>query len=77
MSNDNFDKVKEIILEINDEAVLNENTDLVEDEVLDSLETVTFLSEIEEEFDISISTEDYMDKELFILKNLIEFIKQG
>lgn len=77
MSNEILKKIEEIILDINDEAVVKEDTDLVEHEILDSLETVTFLSEIEETFDISISTEDYMNDQLFIIKNLIDHIQKG
>lgn len=68
------DKLKNIILEINDEAFFDNETDLVEEQVLDSLETVTYLTNIEDEFDITISTDVYMEKNLGKLSNMIDYI---
>jgi acyl carrier protein len=66
--------IKKIILDINDEAFFDNNTDLVDEQVLDSLETVTYLTTLEEEFDISISTDIYMEKNLGVINNMIDFI---
>lgn len=66
--------IKKIILQINDEAFFDEETDLVEEQVLDSLETVTYLTNLEDEFDISISTDIYMEKNLGVVKNMVEYI---
>ncbi len=69
--------IKKIILEINDEAFFENNTDLMEEQVLDSLETVTYLSNIEEEFDLSISTDIYIEKNLGIVNNMIDYIYEN
>lgn len=69
--------IKKIILKINDEAFFDENTDLEEEQVLDSLETVTYLTEIDDKFDLSISTDMYMDKRLSVIKNMIDYIHEN
>lgn len=69
--------LKKIILDINDEAFFDMETDLVEEQVLDSLETVTFLTNIEEKFDISISTDKYMEENLGKFSNMVDFIKNN
>ncbi len=76
MSNTNIaNLIKNIILDVNDEAFFNDETDLVEEQVLDSLETITYLAKLEEEFDISISTDEYIEKNLSVIKNMISFIE--
>ena len=69
--------IKKIILQINDEAFFDNNTALVEEQVLDSLETVTYLTNLEEEFDITISTDVYMENNLGIVNNMVDFIYQN
>lgn len=66
--------LKRIILDINDEAFFDMETDLMEEQVLDSLETVTYLTNIEDEFDINISTDLYIEKNLGKFSNMVEYI---
>lgn len=66
--------LKKIILDINDEAFFDMETDLMEEQVLDSLETVTYLTNIEDEFDINISTDLYIEKNLGKFSNMVEYI---
>lgn len=69
--------IKKIILQINDEAFFDNETDLVEEQVLDSLETVTYLAELEEQFDVTISTDIYMELNLGVINNMINFISDN
>lgn len=66
--------IKNLILQINDEAFFDNETDLVEEQVLDSLETITYLASLEEEFNINISTDVYMELNLGVMNNMINYI---
>jgi|GEM_PF-2996472 len=72
-----FDEIVEIIEEINDEVEIELDTNLVDEDLLDSLETVTYFSALEEAFDIDISADVYMEKKLSIISNMIAYIKEN
>ena len=71
----NLERVKEVIMENLgvDEDELTEETNLVEDLGIDSLDMVELAMELEDEFDMSIEDEE-MEK-LATVKDIVEYIE--
>lgn len=57
-------------------AEIKEDTALLADEILDSMEFLKYLTVVEEEFDVSISDEDLSNKKLGIIINMVEYLTQ-
>ena len=73
-----FEKISEIVIDvIEDDIELEDTTDLVDDELMDSLELINYLTQIEEEFDINISLDDLMEKKLGIIGKIVKFISEN
>lgn len=72
-----YERVIEIILENLgvDESELTENTNLVEDLGIDSLDMVELAMQLEDEFDMDIEDEE-MEK-LQTLKDIVEYIENA
>jgi len=61
-----FDKTSEI----------TEETALIKEKILDSLEFMNYLTSVEEEFDISISDDDIVKYQLGIVKNMVDYLDE-
>jgi acyl carrier protein len=72
-----FEKLKNIILEINDEAVIEMDTNIIDDDVLDSMELVTFLVDIETEFGVEISADEFINNGLGSVESLLTYLEKG
>ena len=69
-----FEKISSIIKSINPNAKIDEETALIEEAVLDSLEFMNYLTKIEESFSIKISDAEISDLRLGIIANMIKYI---
>jgi len=68
-------KLKEIVKkQFNKTSEITEETALVGEKVLDSLEFMNYLTTVEETFDISISDDDIKKYQLGIVKNMVEYL---
>ena len=56
---------------------ITEGTDLLEDEVLDSLDWSVFLLEVEKEFNVTISDDDIEELNLQSVKSLVNYIEKN
>lgn len=73
--NEIFENLKSIILDIKEEEFeLNEDTALIESNILDSLELINYLTQIEERFGVNISFDELVEHKLGIIKNMIDYI---
>lgn len=72
-----FEKLKNIILEINDEAVIEMDTNIIDDDVLDSMELVTFLVDVETEFGVEISADEFINNGLGSVESLLTYLEKG
>ena len=71
-----FEKLVDIIIDVKEEEVdLKLDTPLIKDQIFDSLELINYLTQIEEVFDLNISLDELQDKELGIMKNMVDYIK--
>jgi len=52
----------------------SENTALIGDKILDSLDFMNYITTIEEKYKIKISDEDILKNQLGVVKNLVEYI---
>lgn len=69
-----FDKLRIIVKSINASAEINENTALIGESILDSLEFMNYITKVEEVFEISISDSEIIDQKLGTLINMINNI---
>lgn len=69
-----FETLNSIVKSIQSEAVINENTALIADSVLDSLEFMNYLTKVEETFSLNISDEEISNQQLGIISNMITYI---
>jgi len=71
---ENFKLLAEIVKSINPKAKIEENTALIGESILDSLEFMNYITKVEESFCINISDDDISSKNLGIISNMISFI---
>lgn len=77
MSDELFEKLQQIIKEIKPSVKsINKDSDLGKDLGLDSLDTISFLFEIEKAFDINIPESDISENELFNIDKIIKYIEK-
>lgn len=69
-----FEKLKLIIKSIKSDVNIRENTGLLNESILDSLEFMNYISKVEESFSLSISDSEISGHQLGIIKNMISFI---
>jgi len=70
-----FGKLEEIIIDIKDEIEISNETALIGNDIMDSLELINYLTQIEENFDVSITMDELIDNELGLIKNMIKYLK--
>jgi len=69
-------KLKEIVeKQLNKTSEITEDTALVGEKILDSLEFMNYLTSVEETFDISISDSDIEKYQLGKINNMIDYLK--
>jgi acyl carrier protein len=72
-----YEQLMDIIKDIKgDDVAVTSSTALIEGGIMDSLEIINYLTQIEEQFDVSISMDDLVDKKLGIIDNMINFIAE-
>lgn len=69
-----FGKLTAIVEDIKGDVAINEDTPLIEAGILDSLEVLNYLTQIEEQFNISISMDELVENKLGIIRNMISYI---
>lgn len=71
-----MDKLYKILEEVRPEVDFREETSFIEDEVLDSLDIIKIVVAIEDEFSISIDTDDIVPESFENIDNMINLIKK-
>ena len=69
-----FEKLKTIVISINSNAKINENSALIGESILDSLEFINYITKVEESFGISISDSEITDRQFGIINKMITYI---
>ena len=69
-----FEKINSIVKTINSNAIITEDTALMGDSVLDSLEFMNYITKIEEAFSLTISDSEINNLQLGIINNMITYI---
>ena len=69
-------KLKEIVLQLNKTSEITEETALISEKILDSLEFMNYLTLVEETFDISISDSDIEKYQLGKISNMIDYLSR-
>jgi acyl carrier protein len=74
--NELFEKVVNILEGIipNVSQKIDENTALIRDLEMDSMDFVNYITQVEMQFNIKISDDDIKKHELGIMKNMIEYL---
>jgi acyl carrier protein len=68
-------KLKSILVDkLKVKAAIEENTALLGDEILDSLDFINYTVTIEQEFGIRIKEDDIADQKLGVIANMIRYI---
>jgi len=71
-------KLKEIVEKQLEKTVdITEDTALLGEKILDSMEFMSYLTTVEETFDISISDDDIATYQLGIIGNMVEYLIKG
>lgn len=71
-----MEKLIEILTSLHPDVDFENTEDLVDDGILDSLDIVTLVTEINEEFDVSISAEHIIPENFNSAKALMELIEK-
>ena len=71
------DIAKTIEITIDNPVEISEETHLINDEIVDSLDSAVFLLEIEKLTDVKLTDKDVEERDLFKVANLIDFIREN
>lgn len=71
-----MEKLLEVLSELYPEINFEEETNLIDDGILDSAEVVTLISELEDAFDISVSMEYIQPKYFQSAEAMLEMIEE-
>jgi len=77
MTNDIRKRLTKLIQDVKPDAEYNDDLDLREDLGLDSLDTISFLFEVEKEFDVKLSEEAIDEYDLLHLDKLCGYIEKN
>jgi len=70
-------KIEELLKkELNVITSINDKTALLQDNILDSLDFMNYVTMVESSFSISISNEDISDFKLGVVGNMVTYIEQ-
>lgn len=73
-NNEILAKLQTIMNDINEDVQLSDNTALIGENLLDSLELINYLTQIEEIFGVEISLEELKEAELGLVSNMIAYL---
>ncbi len=76
MSEEVKEKLAKLLREVKSDAEYGDDLELREDLNLDSLDAISFLFEVEKEFDIKVPEEDIDNHDLFRLGKLREYVER-
>lgn len=76
MNKDSYEKVKELLEEMNPYAEITQDTMLLEEKVLDSMAIFAFVTELEDAFEIEIP-DDAITKDNFVTMERIVALVEG
>jgi acyl carrier protein len=72
-----FLELKEIILSLQAEKfTVSEESALIGDKLFDSLEFMNYITTIEEKFGVELSDENIKNRQLGIVKNMVDFLTE-
>ncbi len=71
-----YERLVEILKDIKDDVSVSEETALIGEGILDSLELINYLTQIEETYNVSISLDQLSENKLGIIKNMIDYIAE-
>lgn len=71
-----MEKVLEILKELHPEVDFDTCTTLIDDKILDSFDIVTLISELSEEFDVTIPVEDIVPENFNSAKAINDLIER-
>lgn len=74
--NEIFERLVEILKDIKDDISVSEETALIGEGILDSLELINYLTQIEETYNVSISLDQLSENKLGIIKNMIDYLAE-
>lgn len=69
-----FEKLFSIVKSIKSEASITENSGLIRESILDSLEFMNYITKVEESFSLRISDAEISNLQLGIIKNMVNFL---
>ena len=69
-----IEKLIDILKDIKDDVNISEETALIGEGILDSLELINYLTQIEETYDVSISLDQLAELQLGVVKNMIDYL---
>jgi acyl carrier protein len=72
-----FAKLSEILKDINEDVEVTNETALIAEGILDSLELINYLTQIEEHFNIEISLEQLKDEKLGVVGNMVQYLSKS
>ncbi len=70
-----MNKIIEIINEIKPGFTVNENTNLFDENILDSLAMISLVSELDDEFDIEISARDIVPENFKTVADIYKLVQ--
>lgn len=68
-------KIIDMITELQPYVEFDANTNLLEEDVLDSVSALVLIQELEEEFEITIDAEEITDENLKTVENILNLVK--
>ena len=72
-----LNKIQQILSEQLDVQVeITEETALVNEKIINSMEFMNYITIVEEEFDVSISDDDIATQQLGIVKNMVDYLSK-
>lgn len=71
-----YEKIKQLIEEINPYAELKEGMDLLDEGVLDSLEIFAFVTQLEDAFDIEVPDEAITREHFATIESVASFVQE-
>jgi acyl carrier protein len=72
-----FLKLEEILNKLLSAKVeIREETALVGEKILDSLEFMSYVTTVEEDFGVELSDDDIESKQLGVMKNMVDFLSK-
>ncbi|MFR5876190.1 MAG: acyl carrier protein [Eubacterium sp.] len=71
-----METIIEIIKELKPGAVIDENTRLIDDKILDSLAMISLIAELGDEFDVEITAQDIVPENFETVSSIYKMIER-